>query len=45
MSQYCRYLRFYHFLIFTYIWQYQGFKEYDNNNFEKDFENEFKNYI
>ena len=33
---------FYHFLVFAFIWEKQGFKEYDKEDFLKDTENEFK---
>jgi glycosyltransferase involved in cell wall biosynthesis len=35
-------MAFYHFLIFAYLWEQQGFKEYDKQDFLKDTENEFK---
>jgi len=33
---------FYHFLVFAFIWEKQGFKEYDKEDFLKDTEEEFK---
>ncbi|MGA2911250.1 MAG: glycosyltransferase family 2 protein [Candidatus Levyibacteriota bacterium] len=33
---------FYHFLVFAFIWEKQGFKDYDKEDFLKDTENEFK---
>jgi (heptosyl)LPS beta-1,4-glucosyltransferase len=33
---------FYHFLVFAFIWEKQGFKEYDKEDFLKDTEGEFK---
>jgi hypothetical protein len=33
---------FYHFLVFAFIWEKQGFKEYDKEDFLKDTETEFK---
>lgn len=33
---------FYHFLVFAFIWEKQGFKEYDKEDFLKDTEKEFK---
>lgn len=35
-------MAFYHFLIFAYIWEKNGFKEYDRENFLTDMEEEFK---
>lgn len=35
-------MAFYHFLIFTFIWEKQGFKEHDNENFFQEVEDEFK---
>jgi glycosyltransferase involved in cell wall biosynthesis len=35
-------MAFYHFLIFAFLWEKQGFKEYDKEDFLKDTENEFK---
>jgi glycosyltransferase involved in cell wall biosynthesis len=32
---------FYHFLVFAFIWEKQGFKEYDKEDFLKDTEKEF----
>ena len=32
---------FYHFLVFAFIWEKQGFKEYDKDDFLKDTEKEF----
>ncbi len=33
---------FYHFLVFVFIWERQGFKEYDKEDFLKDTEGEFQ---
>jgi glycosyltransferase involved in cell wall biosynthesis len=33
---------FYHFLVFAFIWEKQGFKEYDKDEFLEDTESEFK---
>lgn len=33
---------FYHFLVFAFIWEKKGFKEYETEDFLKDTENEFK---
>ena len=33
---------FYHFLVFAFIWEKKGFKEYEGNDFLKDTEDEFK---
>ncbi|HUD09751.1 MAG TPA: glycosyltransferase family 2 protein [Patescibacteria group bacterium] len=33
---------FYHFLVFAFIWEKQGFKEYDKEDFLKDTEKEFQ---
>lgn len=33
---------FYHFLVFAFIWEKKGFKEYDGDDFLKDTEQEFK---
>lgn len=33
---------FYHFLVFAFIWEKQGFKEYDKEDFLKDTESEFR---
>jgi hypothetical protein len=33
---------FYHFLVFAFIWEKQGFKEYDKQDFLKDTEAEFR---
>jgi len=35
-------MAFYHFLIFAYLWEKQGFKEYDKEDFLKDTEKEFQ---
>lgn len=35
-------MAFYHFLVFANIWEMQGFKEYDKDDFLKDTEEEFK---
>lgn len=35
-------MAFYHFLIFAFIWEKKGFKEYDKENFLQDTEKEFK---
>lgn len=35
-------MAFYHFLIFASLWEKQGFKEYDGEDFLKDTEEEFK---
>jgi glycosyltransferase involved in cell wall biosynthesis len=35
-------MAFYHFMIFAFIWEKQGFKEYDKEDFLKDTESEFK---
>lgn len=35
-------MAFYHFLIFTFIWEKKGFKEYDKDDFLKDSEKEFQ---
>ena len=35
-------MAFYHFLIFASLWEKQGFKEYDGDDFLKDTEKEFK---
>jgi len=35
-------MAFYHFLIFAFLWEKQGFKEYDKEDFLKDTETEFK---
>jgi glycosyltransferase involved in cell wall biosynthesis len=35
-------MAFYHFLIFAFLWEKQGFKEYDKEDFLKDTEIEFK---
>lgn len=35
-------MAFYHFLIFAYIWEKKGFKEYDKDDFLKETEKEFK---
>jgi glycosyltransferase involved in cell wall biosynthesis len=35
-------MAFYHFMIFAYLWEKQGFKEYDKEDFLKDTEKEFK---
>jgi glycosyltransferase involved in cell wall biosynthesis len=35
-------MAFYHFMIFAFIWEKQGFKEYDKEDFLKDTEAEFK---
>jgi hypothetical protein len=35
-------LFFYHFVIFTLIWEKKGFKEYDKDNFNSEVEKEFK---
>nr|MBI5455869.1 glycosyltransferase family 2 protein [Candidatus Levybacteria bacterium] len=35
-------MAFYHFLIFAFIWEKKGFKEYDGKDFLKDTEKEFK---
>jgi len=34
-------MAFYHFMIFAYLWEKQGFKEYDKEDFLKDTEKEF----
>ena len=34
-------MAFYHFLIFAFLWEKQGFKEYDKEDFLKDTEKEF----
>jgi glycosyltransferase involved in cell wall biosynthesis len=36
------FMAFYHFLIFAYLWEKQGFKEYDSEDFLKDTEKEFQ---
>lgn len=36
------FMALYHFLVFTYIWERNNFKEYDGENFMKDAEEEFK---
>ncbi len=33
---------FYHFLVFAFIWEKQGFREYDKEDFLKDTESEFR---
>lgn len=35
-------MAFYHFLIFAFIWEKKGFKEYDKDDFLKETEKEFK---
>jgi len=35
-------MAFYHFMIFAYLWEKEGFKEYDREDFLKDTEKEFK---
>jgi glycosyltransferase involved in cell wall biosynthesis len=35
-------MAFYHFMIFAYLWEEQGFKEYDKDDFLKDTEKEFQ---
>jgi glycosyltransferase involved in cell wall biosynthesis len=35
-------MAFYHFMIFAYLWEKQGFKEYDKEDFLKDTEKEFQ---
>jgi len=35
-------MAFYHFLIFCFIWEKQGFKEYNSQEFLKETETEFK---
>jgi glycosyltransferase involved in cell wall biosynthesis len=35
-------MAFYHFLIFAFLWEKQGFKEYDKEDFLRDTETEFK---
>lgn len=34
---------FYHFLVFVFIWEKKGFKEYDRENFMEETEKEFRN--
>lgn len=36
-------MAFYHFLIFAFIWEKKGFKEYDKDDFAKETEKEFRN--
>jgi len=33
---------FYHFLVFAFIWEKQGFKEYDKQDFLQETDREFK---
>jgi glycosyltransferase involved in cell wall biosynthesis len=35
-------MAFYHFIIFAYLWENQGFKEYDKDDFLKDTDKEFQ---
>ena len=35
-------MAFYHFLVFAFLWEKQGFKEYDKEDFLKDTEKEFR---
>ena len=35
-------MAFYHFTIFAYLWEKQGFRQYDKDDFIDDFEKEFK---
>ena len=35
-------MAFYHFLIFANIWEKQGFREYDKDDFQKETEKELK---
>ena len=37
------FMGFYHFIVFTFIWEKQGFKEYDKNNFLDATEKEMRN--
>lgn len=38
----CLFMAFYHFVIFAYLWEGQGFKEIGDKNFETEIQEEFK---